>query len=70
MYALYWATATVGTVGYGDVAAVSVAEKMVSILVIIMGERYECGRVWMRKGGRWQLNTIHTTYTTSIMHSR
>jgi hypothetical protein len=38
VYALYWATATIGTVGYGDVHAVSVAEKILSIFVILMGE--------------------------------
>ena len=43
VYALYWATATVGTVGYGDVAAISVAEKVVSIVVILMGE---CTTPW------------------------
>ena len=35
--ALYWAAATVGTVDYGDVSAISVAEKLVSILLIIAG---------------------------------
>lgn len=37
LYSLYWAIVTVGTVGYGDIVAVSNWEKIVAIIVIMMG---------------------------------
>ena len=37
VYAVYWATATISTVGYGDVVAVSVNERIYNVLVFLVG---------------------------------
>ncbi len=41
VYSLYWATATMGTIGYGDIVGISIPEKIVSIIIIAIGEA--CG---------------------------
>lgn len=38
--AVYWATATVSTVGYGDVAAVTLPERLVATAVMIVGSTW------------------------------
>lgn len=37
VYAMYWATATVSTVGYGDVVAISKNERIYNVLVFLVG---------------------------------
>ena len=38
IYAIYWAVTTICTVGYGDIVGVSVAEKVVAMVVMVFGE--------------------------------
>lgn len=37
IYAIYWATATISTVGYGDVVAVSKNERIYNVMVFLVG---------------------------------
>ncbi len=38
IYAVYWATVTMTTVGYGDIVAYSIGEKLTAMVFIIIGE--------------------------------
>ena len=54
MFAIYWAMTTICTVGYGDISAVSVEEKVVAMTVMLFGAPHGShgySVTWGHRGG-------------------